>query len=137
MSFQYSVSLQLWHPHADPDLVEREFALEATHKQKVGEARKTPNGTLLSGTNRESYCVFDLASGEDGKLADCLKSLVNELESKQGYIEKFKQSGGRLNWFVGWTCGEHGEVFDIELLSKLAALGIDLGIEPYSVSQAQ
>lgn len=137
MSFQYSVSLQVWHPHADPELVERGFALKAAHKQKVGESRKALNGTLLSGTYRESYCVFDLASGQDGKLADCLRSLVNELEAKQGYIENFRESGGRLNWFVGWTCGEHGEVFDIELLSRLANLGIDLGIEPYSVSQTQ
>lgn len=135
MSFQYSIGLQVWHPHADPDMVERGFALEASHKQTAGKARKTPKGTPLSGTYRESYCHFDLASGEDGKLAACFKGLVDKLEAKQSYIEEIKQSGGRLSFFVGWTCGEHGEVFDVELLSAIASLGIDLGNEPYRVKQ--
>ncbi|GGD59621.1 hypothetical protein GRI62_00645 [Erythrobacter arachoides] len=135
MSFQYSIGLQVYHPYADPHVIERGFALEALHKKKAGEVRRASNGTLLSGAYRESYCFFDLASGDDGKLADCLRTLVKVLEAKQGYINEIKQSGGRLNWFIGWTCGEHGENFDIELLSDLARLGIDFGIQPFADRQ--
>ena len=38
-------------------------------------------------------------------------------------------------FLLGWTIGERGEVFDTRLLSEIAQLGIDLGIEPFRVRQ--
>lgn len=135
MSFQYIVTLQVWHPHADPEMIERGLAMSARHKHTRGTSRQTPTGSRLLGGYRESYCSFDLGAGDDGQLASYLKELVDSLSAKREYIAQIKQTGGRLNFYVGWTCGERGEVFDVELLSRLAWLGVDLGIEPFRTRQ--
>jgi hypothetical protein len=36
--------------------------------------------------------------------------------------------------YVAWTVSERGEIFATRLLSEIAELGIDLGIEPLSCS---
>jgi hypothetical protein len=87
---------------------------------------------MLSGAYRETYCVFEIGGGEDGELAECLREAVSELEDVRLLIEELRSTGGSSNFYVSWTAGERGEVFDVSLLSSIAALGIDLGIEPLS-----
>ena len=82
------------------------------------------------------YCLFQLGGGEDGELAKCLRGAVSVLQPKEQYLSQLRKTGGRMNFYVGWTVGERGEVFDACLLSDIAQLGIDLGIEPFRGRQA-
>jgi len=36
-----------------------------------------------------------------------------------------------MNFFISWEAGKRGEVFDVQLLSEIARLGINLDIDPY------
>lgn len=130
MAFSYRVSLQVWHPDADPQRIVAAIGLPPVRCWAVGEERATPKGALLPGTYLESYCVFDLGDGSDGQLADFLRQALGKLEHAASFIGELRQSGGKLNFFVSWSPGERGEVFDVELLAAMAGLGIDLGIEP-------
>lgn len=130
MTFSYKVSLQIKHPDADPKRVAAGIGLQAKRSWAVGEERRTPKGNPLPGSYRESYCVFDLGSGDDGELADFLRQTLTKLEHAAEFISELRRTGGKLNFYVTWSPNERGEVFDVELLAAMARLGIDLGIEP-------
>jgi hypothetical protein len=132
MTFDYRVSLQVFHPSADPADIARRLGRPAVRSWSVGESRHTPVGTPLPGAYRETYCAFDIAQGEDGELARCLSAAVADLQDATSLFHELRASGGRANFYVSWTTGERGEIFSTDLLSSIAELGVDLGIEPLS-----
>jgi len=135
MAFSYDVALQVYHPEADPADIVDGLAIPASRSWKVGDRRSTPKGAELPGNQRETYCVFRLGSGEDGELAKCLWNAVKILKPRRQYLNWLRETGGRTNFYVSWTVGSRGEVFDTLLLTEIAQLGIDLGIEPFRVPQ--
>ncbi|MFK8252414.1 hypothetical protein [Ancylobacter terrae] len=135
MAFDYTVSLQVYHPDADPADIVGGLSIPARRSWKVGDRRSAPNGAELPGHYRETYCLFWLGDGNDGELAKCLSDAVKVLQPKRQYLDWLRETGGRMNFYVGWTVGERGEVFNTRLLSEIAQLGIDLGIEPLRVRQ--
>lgn len=130
MAFDYRVSLQVFHPSADPNHIIQTLGRAPIRSWAAGDARLTPVGTPLPGAYRETYCVFDLGEGRDGELAQCLRNAVAGLKDATSLLHELRATGGRANLYVQWTVGERGEVFDTALLSSIAELGIDLGIEP-------
>ena len=70
--------------------------------------------------------------GDDGELAALLGRAAAELEGVKSLFRDLRATGGSINFYVYWTVGGRGEVFDVALLSSIARLGIDLGIEPYN-----
>lgn len=130
MSFSYSVSLQVWHPDADPQSIVAGIGLPPSRCWAAGDQRMTPKGTRLDGKYRESYCVFRLGGSDDGELANFLAATLQKLESQAAFINHLRGSGGKVSFFVSWTPGGRGEVFDVQLLADMARLGINLGIEP-------
>jgi hypothetical protein len=132
MAFEYRVSLQIKHPSADPNDIVQQMGRTPVRSWAVGEPRRTPAGTALEGVYRETYCVFDIGRGNDGELARFLGKAVAELDGAKSLFWDLRQTGGFINFYITWTAGERGEVFDSALLSNIARLGIDLGIEPLS-----
>ncbi|WP_267389732.1 hypothetical protein [Sphingomonas sp. GC_Shp_3] len=130
MAFSYRVSLQVRHPDIHPQKLIDGIGLPAARYWAAGDERMTPKGTLLPGTYRESYCLFNLGEGEDGELASFLRRTLVELEQVATFISDLRGTGGQVSYYVSWYPGDHGEVFDVELLAGMARLKIDLGIEP-------
>jgi hypothetical protein len=131
MSNSYSVSLQVWHPDADPESIIGGIGLSAKRFWKVGDKRVTPKGTVLDGSYLESYCVFDLGVTEGKELSDFLEEAIDSLDSACAFISQLRQTGGKVSFFVAWERGDgRGEAFDIALLSRMVRAGIDLGIQP-------
>jgi hypothetical protein len=130
MAFSYTVSLQVWHPDADPQSIIAEIGLVPFRSWARGDERETPKGTPLPGTYPESYCVFHLGDREDGELANFLREILAKLEHVAAFTSELRRIGGRISFFISWSAGDRGEVFDVELLANMARLGIDLGIDP-------
>lgn len=130
MAFSYRVTLQVRHPDVDPETIMTAIGRTARRYWRVGEDRMTLADTPLSGTYRESYCVFDLGEGEDGQLAAFLRRTLMQLEHAADFIADLRRTGGKVNYYVSWSPGDHGEIFDVDLIADMARLGIDLGIEP-------
>jgi len=135
MSFDYRVSLQVHHPDATPADIANGLAISPARSWEVGDRRSTPKGTELEGNYHETYCLFHLGDGEDGELAKCLRDAVSNLQSKRRYLNYLRETGGRMNLYIGWVVGARGEVFDSRLLFDIADLGFELGIEPFRVKQ--
>lgn len=134
MSFVYRVSLQVRHPTADPNDIIRRLDRRALRSCAVGEPRQASNGRALGGTYRETYCLFDIGRGEDGELADCLRDAVVELGAGKALFQELRATGGSVAFYVDWTPSGRGEVFDAALMSSIADLGIDLGIDPRNLA---
>lgn len=127
-----SVSFQIRHPVATARDLAVGLPWTMTAGWTAGEPRATPTGHPLGGVREESYCSFRLARPDDGELARCLSEIMDVLESRRGYLEEISRTGGRLNIFVFWRSGgDTGETFSADLLSRLASLNVDLGINVY------
>jgi hypothetical protein len=131
MTFSYSISLQVRHPDADPNDIATTIGLPVKRSWKAGEPRSTPRGNALPGHYGETYCAFDVATGDDGEMAERIRGAVAALMPRRGLIEELRATGGSLNFYVTWTVGERGEVFNFALLADLGRLGIDLGVEAF------
>jgi hypothetical protein len=129
MTFGYSVSLQVRHPNADPAKIRSTMALPCFRSWAVGEQRSTPKGELLHGTYDHSYCAFEIGEGDDGKLADLLRQALKSLQPYEAFLTEIRRTGGKINFYSGWSRGDTGEIFDVTLLAEMARIGIDPGIE--------
>ena len=85
----------------------------------------------MDGRYGETYCAFDLGKGDDGELATCLQHVVETLMPKRAFLAHLRQEGASMNFFISWEAGKRGEVFNVQLLSEIARLGINLDIDPY------
>jgi hypothetical protein len=63
-----------------------------------------------------------------------LGKAVAELDGARRLFRDLRETGGSIAFYVSWTAGARGEVFDAALLSSMARLGIDLGIDPLSAA---
>ena len=127
--FDYAVSLQVRHPTATADHVAALVGLELQRGWTIGEARTTPTGGALAGLRDETYCAFRLGQGSDGELAECLRAAIKLLKTRKAELRQLRSDGGSLLLFASWQAnGDTGEVFEQSLLSDIAALGIDLGM---------
>ena len=134
MAFRYEVSLQIWHPSADPDFIVHQIGREADSCHARGNQPRTPKGQLLEGTYPDNYCLFRLGEREDGELATFLEAAVAELTRLKPVFDDLRATGGRIVMGILWWTGPRGEVLPVDLLASIANLGIDLGITPVANS---
>ena len=116
----------------DPDLICKALNWETKYRWKAGTPRRTPKGTPLEGTYGDSRCSFEVGSGDDGELARCLRAAIERLEKYADFLKQMRKDGGDIQFYVFWyPNGDTGEVFGVDLLSRMAELGIDLGLNVY------
>ena len=104
----------------------------------MGDQRKTPKGTLLPGTHRDTrwrhcrrYATSDqLFAGKVAELIDCL-------EPHRAFLRNLRATGGTacvLVQFLG--DGYFGDEIPREILTRLIDLELDLGIECFTDPQS-
>jgi len=99
---------------------------------QVGEGRRTPRGTRLSGVYSDSYCTFDVAAGEDGEVAEHVRETFKRMNNKREFIRRVCSTGGSAAFYVFWyPNGDTGEVFEGSLLLALGEVGIALMLNVY------
>jgi len=122
--------------HADADVSELATLLgrTPTHASRSGMPVTTPAGARPGGLYPDSRCLVEMASNEDGTLVECLGMTVSALEPLRDYIQQLKNSGGEVVVFARWyPNGDTGEALPAELLTRLGALGVELGFNVYGV----
>jgi hypothetical protein len=95
----------------------------------AGEPRQTPKGGPLEGHYRESTCTCDVAKGEDGELATQLRHAMDVIELRRDVLRDLRAQGATFAFYITWQPeGDSGEMFDANLLHRMAELGIALGL---------
>jgi Domain of unknown function (DUF4279) len=67
-----------------------------------------------------------------GQLGDHLARLLDRIEPKKAIIEQLAHEGCAMDWFCFVSVeGQGGVVLSVDLLRRLAALPIELGLDIY------
>lgn len=129
---KYKIALRITHPCMDPDDISKQLRLKSSRKWKAGSQRTTPAGKRLTGTNKETYCVFDLDTKARGDLPSTLNTRIKKLLAFMPLFQKIRSTGGTIEFFVGLFIKINtGMVLDRSLMAQLVDLGIDLSLDIY------
>src|SRR4030095_6852927 len=128
--FSVSLRIRLFNKALDLPEICDALGLEPGRTWTIGEPRTTPQGDPLPGVYDFSYCYFKLARQGDEELHEMLDRLSDSLHQHLDLFRRIRSAGGTIEFYIFWvSIGNTGEVFDSQLLSKLATLGIDLDID--------
>ena len=133
-SYQYDISLRVRHPSVDPTDITSALGLNPSRCWRVGEPQSTATGSPLKGTYAESFWTTTLAEGRwpEKSLAVVMSGLLDHLAAHKNFFRQIRSEGGRAEFFVGWFFdGESGDVFNCDLLARMADLKIDLSLDVY------
>jgi hypothetical protein len=137
---EYKISLRFRHPSLDPVHITSALGFTPSRCWRAGEPRHTPKGTPLGGNYSHSYWTARFAEGRwpGRSLAEAMSDLVDQLQARKDFFRQISSGGGKAELFVGWFFeGRGGVVFDCDLLSRMADLGIDLSLDIYPPNQAE
>ena len=130
--FKFAVKFQVRHPTLTSDAICEAFAMKPKYRWNVGDPMVTPKNIKLGGIRKETYCTFDIGSGADGRLAECLQGSVSSLKAHAAFLRSIDETGGSCLFYVYWyPNGDTGALFDADLLNSLAELKIQLGINVF------
>lgn len=138
--YTYIVSFRIRHPSLD---LRREYTALSTvpgiipgRLITVGEERTDPKGGKLEGVHNESYCNFDFSqkwqNSNVESLPSALTEIVFKLEVHRTLLDEVRKKGGELEFFIGLGIDANSGIsLGVDLLKKLAELGIKLGLDIY------
>ena len=139
--YSFIVSLRANHPSRDISFLSNIFLLDRRHGWTAGDERKTPTGTLLGGTRKESYwsarVTTEETSSEEWQLEDILDRSIAEVLSHESELAEFFATGGAMNYFIGlYGVRNYGLVFPLALMNKLAKAKVELQLDVYPYQSA-
>ena len=131
VSRRFDVELLIVHPSLNPAEISTALGLEARYAHRVGDRRKTPKGTLLSGDypdTRWRHCVR--CSVTDQWYAAEVTRLVDSLESHKAFFTNLKSTGGSASVIIQFLGdGYLADEIPHATLAKLVDLELTLAIE--------
>jgi len=137
-SRRFDVELFIIHPTIDPAEITATLGLEGHVIHRVGDTRKTPKGTVLSGTypdTRWRHCVEHTVEGQ--WFARQLAEFIAGLVAHKQFLAKLRASGGRASVIIQFLGhGYFGDQVSMETLARLVDLESDFAIECFSEPQS-
>jgi len=137
--YKFCVSLSITHPSYNAEEISKALGLSPTMARNVGEPRVSKNGSLLGGTNKETFWKVNLHSENkihsDQELMESFISRENKkLEVHKQYFGELIESGGYIEYFIGWF--SEGSInmnvtLEPKLLKETADLNITIGLAAY------
>jgi hypothetical protein len=131
--FEFKLTIILVHPVLNPAKITAALGIQPFHCWQAGQPRTTRDGQLLIGENRETYWCSRSTWKTSTLLGEELASQVGYLESKAAFLSEFHSSGGQGRIDIAWATvtGNSGLVFGLEIIGRVAALILDIGIDFY------
>lgn len=135
---RFDVELFIVHPSLDPVDISQALGMEGHFSRRVGDQRKTPKGTLLSGVypdTRWRHCIRRAVT--EYLFAFEVVGLVERLEAHKEFLANVRATDGRASVVIQFLGdGYLADEIPLGTLAKLAALGLDLGMECFVEPQS-
>lgn len=132
---RFKISLRIRHPEMRSDDITKKLGLLPDVSYSVGDRRATPKGAELSGFRAETYWTHEWHVG--GSFESAINEVSARLLGNANFLHHLKETGGRLEYFVGWfSTGNSGFMLDHGILKLLSDLRMDLAFDVYAESQA-
>ena len=122
----------------DPERITATVGISPSRQWKVGEPRVLPNGKPLPGVNEKSYWSVklheqDKLNSEKILLEEFLLSSCKRFANLQGFFQEVTDSGGQVEFFVGWFGPSmFGASFEPKLLRAAADLNTSIELDIYA-----
>lgn len=139
--YHYNVSLRIWHPTLTPADISETLEMSPARSWEAGGQRSTPKGNLLEGKNKETYWCAPTHKekhlfSKTALLEQSIEKLVHNLRKHRSFFQKIRETGGRIEFFIGlYATQNSGCVFSSSLLKLIAELEIDLAFDIYPEDQ--
>ena len=134
---RFDVELFIVHPTLDPADISTALGMEAHFAHRVGDSRKTPKGTPLSGNypdTRWRHCIRCTVT-EQWYAAEVTR-LIDRLEPHKAFFANLKSTGGTARILIQFLGdGYFGDEIPIVTLAKLVDLELAHAIECFTVPQ--
>ena len=129
---RFTLVVRIFHPDIDPQEISRTLGREPYQAWQAGKPRHTRSGHLMPSVGRESYWIWRRrVAGQ----RDFFAALVDELDwlaVHAGFLEGLVAAGGQVALGLNLAGDENiGATLRHDVLQRLAALPIDLGIEVF------
>jgi hypothetical protein len=130
--FSYQVRLLIKHPSVDPAEISATVPLEPLRSWTAGSDRFTPAGAPLPGTHECTMWTASVPHRNSREFHKGVTEMVTVLEAAAGFLDRLLKTGGTVLLIVDLEGGRNiGDTMSPALLSRIAALGIDFGIEVF------
>lgn len=135
---RFDIELFIVHPFMKPDEITKTLGLAPSITHCVGEPRMTPKGRLLDGNYKDTRWRYsERHTVEDQWFSSHLDKFVNQLAPHKEFLRNIRETNGRTCVIVQFLGdGYFGDEIVPSILSKMADLGVNLGIECYTVPQS-
>jgi hypothetical protein len=137
--YHFRISLRVRHPGIGPEKITEALGIEPRHSWKAGEPRKTPTGAPLTGSNRDTYWMAEIAAGRwPTKVNEAIHDTLRKLVPYRSFLHHVRAEGGTVELFIGWFFeNQSGDVLTHQCLALAGDLQIDLSFDVYSPEQPQ
>jgi Domain of unknown function (DUF4279) len=135
---QFHVELFIVHPTLTPAEISAGLGLETHHTHRVGDPRRSPKGTLLTGNYRDTrwrYCVE--CNVTDQWYAAEVTKLLDRLEPHKAFLASLRSTGGTACILIQFFADAYlSDKISLPTLARLVDLGLDLAIESFGEAAA-
>jgi uncharacterized protein DUF4279 len=135
---RFDVELFIVHPILEPAEITAALGLEGHVVHRVGDRRKTPEGTLLPGNYPDTRWRHSIRrNSRDQWFAQEIVALIERLRPHKGFLSSLRSTGGKACIIVQFLGdGYFGDQITRETLAEMADLQLDFGIECFAVPQS-
>jgi Domain of unknown function (DUF4279) len=135
-SKRFDVELFIVHPTLDPAGISIALGLGAKFAHRVGDQRKTPKGTLLSGTYQDTRWRHSRRyETPDQWFADKIAALIDCIEPYKAFLKELRSTGGKACLILQFLRdGYFGDEIAQAILTRLSDLELDFAIECFADS---
>ena len=124
------------HPDIDPAEITTKLGLQPRRTMRRGEPRETPKGTPLEGVYRDTRWTWSDRDARGRKLREIVSEVVDQLPAGSSFWSELAEAGGSAELILALDGATYlSDTIGVDIIRKLAAMGIKLGIEVYSEPQ--
>jgi len=136
-TYRHKLSFCVDHESLDLSVIPEQLDMPASRLWNAGNPRTTPDGTLLGGNHRDSFCSINFEASSEISLPDSLKAALVQLIPHREFLEHLTGSGAKLRFFIGWVSDFNSrDCLDWNLLAQIAGLKISLDFDFYGPDEA-
>lgn len=110
------------------------LGMEPDGAHRAGDPRRSHSGALLGGVYDRSFWRHRFPTPDDSDFPRFLHRVAGSLQPHRTFLRSLRDTGGDLELFVGlFAEGKNiGATIPYDLMSILADLGIDIGLDIYA-----
>jgi hypothetical protein len=127
------LSIRFWHPTLIAKDIIDNIEIKPYIVQSIGEKFVLMNGKVTNKTNKETYVVYDFIKTEDNDISTSITCANNCLLKSIYFINKFKKTGGRLNYYITVISGEKYDfILTPTIIKTCERIGVEISVEIFA-----